>query len=86
MESGAKPRRCMMESLSIQDTIRECVERLPGADQMRVLEYAKSLARPRRGVPGRDLLKFAGTISPEDLEVMRLAIEEGCERVDPDEW
>ena len=75
-----------MESPSIPDTIRECVERLPGTDQVRVLEYAKSLARPRRGVPGRNLLKFAGTISLEDLEIMRLAIEEGCERVEPDEW
>lgn len=75
-----------MDSLSIQDTIRECIESLPGADQVRVLKYAKSLARPRRGVPGRDLLDLAGTISLEDLEVMRLAIEEGCERIDPDEW
>lgn len=75
-----------MESSSIPDTVRECVEHLPGAEQARVLEYAKSLARPRRGVPGKDLLKFAGTISLEDLEIMRLAIEEGCERVDPDEW
>jgi RHH-type transcriptional regulator, rel operon repressor / antitoxin RelB len=35
---------------------------------------------PPRGTPGKDLLQFAGTISPDDLEAMKQAIEEGCER------
>lgn len=74
-----------MANPSVAETIRECVERLPSADKVRVLEFARSLER-RRGVPGRNLLKFAGTIDPEDLEVMKQAIEEGCERIEPDEW
>ncbi len=39
-----------------------------------------------RGVPGRELLRFAGTIEPDDLILMEKAIEEGCEQVDADEW
>jgi hypothetical protein len=39
-----------------------------------------------RGVPGRDLLRFAGTIDAESARAMEEAIEEGCERVDLEEW
>jgi hypothetical protein len=39
-----------------------------------------------RGVDGRQLLRFAGAIPPEDLALMERAIEEGCERIDGDDW
>jgi hypothetical protein len=39
-----------------------------------------------RGTPGRDLLRFAGTLDSADLAAMARAIEEGCEAVDPNEW
>ncbi len=39
-----------------------------------------------KGVPGKDLLRFAGTIAPADLREMSAAIEEACERVDADAW
>jgi hypothetical protein len=52
-----------------------------------VLDFAQALAKRRReGVPGRDLLRFAGTIEKSDLEIMQKAIEEDCERVDENEW
>jgi hypothetical protein len=38
------------------------------------------------GVPGASLLRFAGAISLKDLDAMREAIEEGCERTDFNEW
>lgn len=38
------------------------------------------------GVPGRQLLQFAGLISQSDLAIMSDAIEQDCERVDIDEW
>jgi hypothetical protein len=38
---------------------------------------------PKKGTPGKELLRFAGTISPEDCRRMAEAIEVGCERVDP---
>jgi hypothetical protein len=33
-----------------------------------------------------DLMRLVGSISKEDLRKMETAIEEGCERIDPDEW
>jgi hypothetical protein len=56
--------------------------------QKKVLEYARSLASPPslRGIPGSELVKFAGTVTPEDCEAMMEAIEAGCEQIDPNEW
>lgn len=69
---------------------RELLERfsMVGPDQRRqVLEYARAVSEaPVRGVPGAALQRFAGTMSAEDAREMKAAIEEGCERVDPDGW
>ncbi len=54
--------------------------------QQRVLDFARSLAASPDGVAGRTVLRFAGTIEAEDLQTMSRAIEEGCEKIDPDEW
>jgi hypothetical protein len=73
-----------------QSELLSYVVQLPAGDQARVMEYARSLAeksKPRlRGTPGRDLLHLVGTISPEDLHLMKQAIEEECERIDLSEW
>jgi len=70
--------------------VAEVVEKLthlPEDVQRKVLHYVDALAAARaRGVPGKDLLKFAGIISKEDAEEMRAAIEAGCEQVDLNEW
>jgi hypothetical protein len=77
---------------SIAEEITEAVNNLPPELQKKVLEYARGLdqdtkpdTRPK-GVPGKDLLRFAGTISKEDLEVMSRVIEEDCERIDESSW
>jgi len=63
------------------------LETLPYESQRRVLEFAEALAvSTPRGVPGRTLLRFAGSIPLDDVERMRQAIEQGCEQVDADEW
>jgi hypothetical protein len=60
---------------------------LPPEDQRRVLDLARALAEQKiRGVKGGDLLPFTQGFSKEDLEVMRRAVEEDCERVDLSEW
>ena len=38
------------------------------------------------GTPGKQLLRFAGTISSEDLQSMSQAIEKDCEQIDLNEW
>ena len=35
---------------------------------------------------GPVLIRFAGTITQDDLALISQAIEEGCEQVNPNEW
>jgi hypothetical protein len=39
-----------------------------------------------RGLSGEELRNLAGTISPDDLDVMERVIEEEFERIDPHGW
>jgi hypothetical protein len=72
---------------SIRQQILDQVGKLPLSQQKLVLDFASSLRRkPSRGVPGKDLLTFAGSIEASDAEAMTKAIEEGCERVDVNGW
>lgn len=74
----------------IHNELLSYVGQLGSDDQARVLDFARALAespKPKRiGVPGKELLRFAGTIPHEDLEEMKRAIEEGCEQIDHYEW
>jgi hypothetical protein len=73
----------------LQEELLKKLDRLSPAMQRRVLDYASSLKESKatlRGTHGRELLQFAGILSPEEAKAMMDAIEEGCERIDPDEW
>lgn len=71
----------------IIDKVIEQLRDLPQELQWRVLEFTRALAvSTPRGVPGRQLLNFAGAISPDDVRLMREAIEQGCKQVDANEW
>jgi hypothetical protein len=66
--------------------IRE-LDQLPPELQRRVLDFAQALALSLpKGVPGKELLRFAGSIAPEDIAAMEQAIQAGCEKVDANEW
>jgi len=72
---------------NLHSEIGEQLRLLPPKEQRRVLDFARALAQSKtEGVPGKDLLRFAGTIPSEDLARLSAAIEEGCEQVDLDEW
>jgi len=82
-----------MVDAMIESELSTCLGRLPVAQQRQVLEFARILATPpsqgvhgSTGVRGSTLLQFAGTIDEFDLEAMSRAIEDGCEKVDADEW
>jgi hypothetical protein len=63
------------------------LDQLPLDRQRRVLEFARALALVKPvGVPGKDLVRFAGSIPKKDLQQMKAAIEEACERIDRDGW
>ena len=71
----------------IIEKVIEQLRDLPPELQWRVLEFTCALAiSTPRGVTGQQLLGFAGAISPDDAQLMREAIEQGCEQVDANEW
>lgn len=64
------------------DEITKKIKTLPDNLQRQVLIFVDALqVSSTCGVPGQSLLKFAGTISAEDLTLMQQAIEAGCEQV-----
>ena len=76
-----------MIDASVKTEIAEQLDSLSYDLQRRVLDFARVLAFSQpKGVPGKQLLDFAGAIERDDLEAMTQAIEEGCERINPDEW
>jgi hypothetical protein len=74
-------------SSAIKTRVIEQMDTLPEHLQRRVLEFVQGLqVLARQGVPGNQLLQFAGAIPLDDLESMRQTIENGCEQVDLNEW
>ncbi len=74
-------------STPIVDQVVEQMKTLPYELQWRVLEFTRALAiSSPRGIAGRQLLRFAGTIPADDVQLMRDAIEQACEQVDANEW
>jgi len=39
-----------------------------------------------KGIPGKSLLEFAGKLSESESDELMHIIEEGCEKVDSNEW
>lgn len=72
---------------ALVENVVEYLKDLPYELQWRVLEFTRALALSiPRGVPGRQLLRFAGAIPLADVGLIRQAIEQGCEQVDTNEW
>ena len=71
---------------SVKDVLFRELGRLDEADRERVLEYARTLGRTPRGVPGSSLLALAGSVSDSDMTEMEAAIEDGCEKANPGGW
>ena len=68
----------MENSTTIQEIIQR-LEKLTPMQQKQILNSVLSfLGEPIRLSSGKNLLQFAGTISREDLEIMKQTIEEGC--------
>lgn len=76
-----------MLNAAVKKEIINQVARLDYEQQKRVLDFAHALAiTGPKGVPGKRLLSFAGSIPVDDLKDMEQAIEESCEKVDLNEW
>ena len=68
----------------------ELIDELQKLDEdavARVVAYAKSLSdEDKLAARNAKLRKLVGSIPKDDLEQMRKAIEEGCERIDHEGW
>ncbi len=74
-------------STELAKEVLDTITRLPEAQQLHVLEFARSLqAEAPEGEPGTEYLQFAGLFPPEVCDEMERAIEEGCERINPNAW
>ena len=72
---------------SIEREIITQLSKLSPEEQQQVLHFVRTLITSKPfGIPGKDLLRFAGAIESSDLQIMEQAIEEGCEKVNPNEW
>ena len=64
---------------NLKQELLEQIEKLTPLQQKQVLDFALELTDElSKRYPGEKLLQFAGTISKEDLEIMKQTIEEGC--------
>ena len=71
----------MIYSAITQQVIRQ-LDQLPPELQQKVLDFAQELfLSSLKGTPGKQLLRFAGVIEPDDIQMMIQAIEAGCEKV-----
>jgi hypothetical protein len=65
----------------------ERIELLPSDLQHLVFEFVQTLqSSTAQGVPGRELLQFAGAIPADELSRMRQAVTVACEQVHMNEW
>jgi hypothetical protein len=78
------------EDEEIKRRVLENLDTLDRPGKLEVLDLSEALSSQAGPPTKRDtraaLLKYAGTISKEDLEIMKEAIEEGCEKVDEEGW
>jgi hypothetical protein len=73
--------------IPVVEKVVEQLKNLPQELQWRVLEFTRALAGSApHGVAGLQLLRFAGAIPLDDVNVMRETIEQGCEQADENEW
>lgn len=76
-----------MNQSSVEELLHEHVLQLSLGQKRQVLDFARALAVARPiGVPGHSLLQFAGHFEEDELSAIDRAIQNACEKVDPDGW
>ncbi len=76
-----------MAEPAIKERILKDLDQLTPEQQERAADLVHGLVSPLpKGATVDDLLRVAGTLDRQSAQEMMEAIEEGCERVDLDEW
>jgi hypothetical protein len=74
-----------MQTQEISKNIEQSLGQLNPYQQMKLLEFIESMTSDKKKGK-RNLLKFAGAIEQSELQLMKDAIAEGCEKIDDNEW
>lgn len=75
-----------MTLTTLEQEILSHLHNLALPQQREVLAFVRTLAATPVGIPGRELLAFAGAIESHDLAALQQAIDADCEQVNLDEW
>jgi len=76
-----------MRESSAKDALLEELKRLGEPDRRRVLDYARALgAKAPKGVSGKSLRTYVGSLPEADAASIAAAIEDGCEKVNLGAW
>ncbi len=78
---------------TIAEELLDIIGKLPTEQQQRLLDYARDLAQPRPaprsalppGKPKEAFLAFQSDLPTEVVDEMERAIEQDCERIEPDD-
>lgn len=74
-----------MEKTEIRQQILSALDHLNKRQQESLLAFIKSLIE-KKSNNKPDILKMSGKIEKDDLKLMEKAIQEDCEKINPDEW
>ncbi len=75
-----------MTTTEFTNEVLKRIPRIPPDRYETILAQFDGASDRPRGTPGRELLKFAGSISAETVERMKQVIEEECEWIDYESW
>ena len=72
---------------TVKERILQDLDRLSPELQHKAVQLVHQLVSPLpKGASIEDLMSLAGTLDDESAREMIAAIEEGCERIDPQDW
>jgi hypothetical protein len=72
-----------METVLLQINNNKAYKLLKDLEALNIVKVLKKNSSNTKKTSARD---FLGTISKKDIELMENAIEEGCEKIDLNEW
>jgi len=80
----SKREHSIMENQIISSEIKKSLKALNRSEQKRVLEYIRAILKNKKKKV--DALHYYGSIDRQDAESIKNAIENGCEKIDHNEW
>ena len=75
-----------MKRTDYRARINRAIKELNDEQHRQLLEFIDSMLSGGKAFSGKRLASFAGKIDKDDLRRMEKAIEDGCEKVNPNEW